>query len=463
MAYFAEADMYNKVIETIKKFNMLNNGENIVVGLSGGADSCALTHILTRLSGKMDLHITAVHINHGIRGEEAERDERSAEEFCRRLNIEFIAYHCDIPSEAAKRGIGEEEAGRLVRYEKFYETAEKKNGAKTAVAHNMNDKAETLIMNLCRGAGMKGLAGIKPVGGSIIRPLIFCTRDEIEKYCDDNNIEYCTDSTNLQNEYTRNKIRNILLPWLSENINPAAGMNMANASELLREEEEYLESKAQEQYKKLLKDSGDGFVSLNADGLASEHSVIRRRVLRIALRSLRPDMRDFGRKHIENAEDILMGDTGRRISLPGGITVSKGYGLINILYDREKQGAFCYDIEPGKKYFIKETESYVLLSLNEEKNIKNAVNICTKKIDYDKIKDKIQLRTRQTGDFISIKNGRKKIKDIFIDDKIPSDKRDSYPLLVCGKSVIIVGDRLGTDYYVGQDTKNILYIYIWEE
>lgn len=455
--------MYNKVIETIKKFNMLNNGENIVVGLSGGADSCALTHILTRLSGKMDLHITAVHINHGIRGEEAERDERSAEEFCRRLNIEFIAYHCDIPSEAAKRGIGEEEAGRLVRYEKFYETAEKKNGAKTAVAHNMNDKAETLIMNLCRGAGMKGLAGIKPVSGSIIRPLIFCTRDEIEKYCDDNNIEYCTDSTNLQNEYTRNKIRNILLPWLSENINPAAGMNMANASELLREEEEYLESKAQEQYKKLLKDSGDGFVSLNADGLASEHGVIRRRVLRIALRSLRPDMRDFGRKHTESAEDILMGDTGRRISLPGGITVSKGYGLINILYDREKQGAFCYDIEPGKKYFIKETESYVLLSLNEEKNIKNAVNICTKKIDYDKIKDKIQLRTRQTGDFISIKNGRKKIKDIFIDDKIPSDKRDSYPLLVCGKSVIIVGDRLGTDYYVGQDTKNILYIYIWEE
>ena len=379
------------------------------------------------------------------------------------MNIEFIAYHCDIPSEAAKRGIGEEEAGRLVRYEKFYETAGKKNGAKTAVAHNMNDKAETLIMNLCRGAGMKGLAGIKPVGGSIIRPLIFCTRDEIEKYCDDNNIEYCTDSTNLQNEYTRNKIRNILLPWLSENINPAAGMNMANASELLREEEEYLESKAQEQYKKLLKDSGDGFVSLNVDGLASEHSVIRRRVLRIALRSLRPDMRDFGRKHTESAEDILMGDTGRRISLPGGITVSKGYGLINILYDREKQGAFCYDIEPGKKYFIKETESYVLLSLNEEKNIKNAVNICTKKIDYDKIKDKIQLRTRQTGDFISIKNGRKKIKDIFIDDKIPSDKRDSYPLLVCGKSVIIVGDRLGTDYYVGQDTKNILYIYIWEE
>lgn len=455
--------MYNKVIETIKKFNMLNNGENVVVGLSGGADSCALTHILARLSEKMDLHITAVHINHGIRGEEAERDERSAEEFCRRLNIEFIAYHCDIPSEAAKRGIGEEEAGRLVRYEKFYETAGKKNGAKTAVAHNMNDKAETLIMNLCRGAGMKGLAGIKPVGGSIIRPLIFCTRDEIEKYCDDNNIEYCTDSTNLQNEYTRNKIRNILLPWLSENINPAAGMNMANASELLREEEEYLESKAQEQYKKLLKDSGDGFVSLNVDGLASEHSVIRRRVLRIALRSLRPDMRDFGRKHTESAEDILMGDTGRRISLPGGITVSKGYGLINILYDREKQGAFCYDIEPGKKYFIKETESYVLLSLNEEKNIKNAVNICTKKIDYDKIKDKIQLRTRQTGDFISIKNGRKKIKDIFIDDKIPSDKRDSYPLLVCGKSVIIVGDRLGTDYYVGQDTKNILYIYIWEE
>ena len=430
--------MYNKVIETIKKFNMLNNGENVVVGLSGGADSCALTHILARLSEKMDLHITAVHINHGIRGEEAERDERSAEEFCRRLNIEFIAYHCDIPSEAAKRGIGEEEAGRLVRYEKFYETAEKKNGAKTAVAHNMNDKAETLIMNLCRGAGMKGLAGIKPVSGSIIRPLIFCTRDEIEKYCDDNNIEYCTDSTNLQNEYTRNKIRNILLPWLSENINPAAAMNMANASELLREEEEYLESKAQEQYKKLLKDSGDGFVSLNADGLASEHGVIRRRVLRIALRSLRPDMRDFGRKHTESAEDILMGDTGRRISLPGGITVSKGYGLINILYDREKQGAFCYDIEPGKKYFIKETESYVLLSLNEEKNIKNAVNICTKKIDYDKIKDKIQLRTRQTGDFISIKNGRKKIKDIFIDDKIPSDKRDSYPLLVCGKSVIIV-------------------------
>lgn len=455
--------MYRKVIETIEKFNMLRQGDSVVVGLSGGADSCALVHILSRLADKMDLNVMAVHVNHGIRGEEADRDEKAAEDFCGRLGVSFMAFHCDIPLESVKRGVGEEEAGRLVRYEKFRETAVKLGQAKIAVAHNMNDRAETFIINLCRGSGMKGLAGINPVSGDIIRPLIFCEREEIEKYCMENSIDYCTDSTNLLNEYTRNKIRNILLPWLNENINSAAADNIASAAELLREEEDYLERLSADRYEKLTDSKGNGFINLKAKGLSEENPVMRKRVLRTALRSIRPDMRDYSRKHIEDAENILMGETGRQINLPGGVTVSKSYGLLKFFSGTERKGSFCYDIAEGEKIFIKETGRYVLLSLNEEKNIKNAAKIYTKKADYDKIKGKIQLRTRQAGDFITIKNGRKKIKDIFIDDKIPAEERDSFPLLACGNSIILAGDRLGMDYYVSGGTKNTLYIYIWEE
>ena len=455
--------MYRKAVETIKKYNMISYGDKIVAGLSGGADSCALLHLLSSLREEFGITILAVHVNHGIRGTEAQRDEEFAGEFCRHLQIGFKAYHCDIPAEAVKRGLGEEETGRLVRYEKFREAVMETGADKIAVAHNLNDCTETFLMNLCRGAGLKGLSGIKPVSGNIIRPLINCSREEIETYCADNMIGFCTDSTNLQNEYTRNKIRNILIPWLKNNINSSADLNIAKTSELLKEEEDYLEGIAYDKYQASVVKSENGLTILKTDSILKEHSVIRNRVLRLALRGLRPDLRDFSRVHIESADSILNGSIGRKVNLPGNITVLKSYEGLELYKGERNYSGFCYDIKIGQKYFIKELDKFVLLSLNYEKKIGKCVNMCTKRADYDKIKGKIQLRTRQAGDTIGIKNGRKKIKDLLIDEKISADKRDKIPLLACGNSVILAGERLGMDYYIQDSTKNVLYIYIWED
>jgi len=458
--------MYNKVLETIEKYNMLSKGGNVVAGLSGGADSSAMVHILAALRDKFNIKITAVHINHGIRGDEAYRDEEISRKFCEGLSIDFLVYHCDIPAEAKKRGMGEEETGRLVRYEKFRETAEKLGGAKIAVAHNTNDMAETLLMHLCRGAGLNGLAGIKPVNNGIIRPLLFCTRAEIEHYCDTNNIAYCTDSTNLKTDYTRNKVRRILLPWLESEINTSAGANIASTAVLLREDENYLEELAEEKYAEYAIRSEMDRVELK-DSLLAEKTVMRKRILRIALKMCRANLKDYSRKHIEGTDDILMGETGRKIDLPGGIYAEKSYDCIKIMRktaEVKNLKNMEYTLEIGEKKYISEIGKWIFLSLNEEKTFSDSTKVYTKKADYDKINSEpIEIRTRRAGDRINIGKGSKKLKDYMIDEKIPSEERDSIPLLACGGRVIAIGGRLGMDFYITEKTKNILYIYMWEE
>ena len=455
--------MFDKAVRTIKKYHMLRKGDSVIAGLSGGADSCALVHILSRLAEKYELKITAVHINHGIRGSEADSDEAFAKAFCEHLGVDFVAYHCDIPALAKKSGMGEEEAGRTVRYEKFRETAERIHADKIAVAHNMNDSTETFVMNLCRGSGLKGLTGIKPVSGNIIRPVLYCSREEIENYCHENGIDYVTDSTNLCNDYTRNKVRNVLLPWLKENINPSADSNISHTAELLKDEEEFLAELAESSFKKHIIKNKDRLVQLNAEGLVAENRVIRRRVLRLALSSVRDDLKDMRRVHVETADDILLGETGRSADLPDGITVTKSYDILEIKKGSEKATGFCYEVIPNKIIHVAETGLNLLVTVNEKKIISNAVNICTKTADYDMIKDKLKLRTRQTGDYISIKGGNKKLKQLFIDEKIPSAERDCIPLLMDGNSAVTAFNRLGRDYYITDKTKNILYIYFWED
>lgn len=457
--------MYSKVIKTIEKYEMLKKGDKVVVGLSGGADSSSLVHILSGLRSEYDLDIIAVHINHGIRGKEADRDETFSKKFCESLGIKFIAYHCDIPNEAKARSMGEEEMGRIIRYEKFREVADKMGGAKIAVAHNQNDVAETLLMHLCRGTGLKGLTGINPVNEEIIRPILYCSRLEIEQYCIDNGIDFCTDSTNLETDYTRNKVRQILLPWLEKEINSASGKNIAMTAEILREEEEYIECLAGRLYSEILIYSDDNKVTINADILMKENVVMRRRVLRIALRTLRKGLKNYGRIHVIDADNVLMGETGREINLPGNITVGKSYGYLNIMAKSiKKASTFEYVVPIGERVYIREINKFIYLSLCEEKNMEvRFSNICTKTADYDRISGEIKLRSRCTGDSIGIRNGRKKLKDLFIDEKIPVCNRDTIPILACGNKVILIGDRLGYDFYIRPETKKVLYIYIWEE
>ncbi|MBR2876507.1 MAG: tRNA lysidine(34) synthetase TilS, partial [Clostridia bacterium] len=238
-----------KAKKAIEKYGMLKNGSKIIVGLSGGADSVCLLHFLHSVKDEYNLTICAAHVNHGIRGEEAVSDSEFAREMANSLNIEFKLSEVDCIEEAELHNETVEEAGRRLRYE-FFDSLRTQESDVIATAHNCNDNAETVIFNVSRGSALNGAKGIPPKRDDrIIRPLIFCTRAEIEGYCEENNLSYVTDSTNLSDDYTRNRIRHIIIPEL-EKINPQAVTAFSRFTEGVRSDCDYLDSVALEAYTK---------------------------------------------------------------------------------------------------------------------------------------------------------------------------------------------------------------------
>ena len=245
--------MKQKVIQTIKKYNLINSGDKIILGVSGGPDSIAMLDILRQLMSELKFDIFVVHINHNIRGKDADEDEKYVKKYCQKYNIKFFAKKIDVPTIAKNEKIGTEEAGRKVRYEYFEEILKETKSNKIAIAHNKNDKVETIIMHLLRGSGISGLKGIEPIrGNKFIKPLIECDRQEIEKYCRENNLQPRIDKTNFENEYTRNKIRNIVIPYIKKEFNPNIIETITRLAEVVSSEDDFIENIANENYKKLL-------------------------------------------------------------------------------------------------------------------------------------------------------------------------------------------------------------------
>lgn len=241
-----------KVLNTIKKYDLIKNGDNIVVGVSGGPDSMALLNVLLNIREKINFEITVAHVNHMIRIE-ADEETKYVQNFCKEKNIECFIKKEKVEEIAKKDKVGTEEAGRKLRYSFFDEVAKKVNANKVATAHNANDNAETVLMNIIRGSGTSGLKGIEPArGNKYIRPLIECTRDEIEEYCEEQHLQPKIDKTNMENIYTRNKIRNILLPYIKENFNPNIVSSLNRLSELALTENNFIEKKVKESYEQVL-------------------------------------------------------------------------------------------------------------------------------------------------------------------------------------------------------------------
>ena len=240
-----------KVLETIKKYNLIEAKDKVLLGVSGGPDSIAMLIILNELSKKLDFEIFVAHINHGIR-EESTDDEKYVENWCEKLGIQFFVLHSKVEEIAKSEKLGLEETGRKVRYDFFDKVSKEVKANKIAVAHNKNDKAETIIMNILRGSGSKGLCGIEPKQGNIIRPLIEIERNEIEEFCEKEKLEPRIDKTNFENEYTRNKIRNIVIPYIKEEFNPNIISSLGRLSEIMSEQEKYIQEETDKQYEKVL-------------------------------------------------------------------------------------------------------------------------------------------------------------------------------------------------------------------
>ena len=445
----------------IRDEGMLKEGDIVVAGISGGADSVCLLHVLNSLKDVIGYDIHAVHVNHMIRGAEADRDEKFVKKLCEKLGIEISAFHIDIPGIAEKTGMSCEEAGRKERYDAFARIAEdyvKNTGRRVriAVAHNKDDMVETVIFNMARGTSLKGLAGIRPVRENIIRPLLFAGRDEIESYLEELGESYCTDSTNLEDDYTRNRIRHVIIPALKD-INQGAVDHIYSAARDTADVYAGIEKKAAEYLASFstqsIQDDIVTAVSFPIIPFELLSDAEQCEAVLAAMEKLAGKRKDITRKHIDMVLDITRGNSGRSVHLPYDISARRTGDTLIL----EVRG--CEDNQGIEGTFKKE-----VFELRGETHFTK--NKYTEIVDYDKIKGVLRVRKPETGDSIVIndKGGRKKLSKLFTDLKVDRVMRESWPVVVDDRDVIWVpGLRLSEAYKLDKSsTKAIRLEYILE-
>lgn len=308
--------MEEAVLKTIKKYNLINANDKIVLGVSGGPDSLFMLNVLNNLKEKMHIELVVAHINHKIR-EEANSEEQFVKEFCEKLGIEFYSKRIEVEKYANNNKIGLEEAGRKVRYEFFEEVCEKSGANKIAVAHNKNDKVETMIMHLLRGSGISGLQGIQPKSNNkIIRPIIEIERSDIEKYCEKHKLEPRIDKSNFDNTYTRNRIRNIVIPYIKQEFNPNFIETMTRLSEVITEENLFLNNLTEEEYKKVLLQKSEKQIVLDLKKFNQLDNILKKRIILYTISVLRGGSQGIEKVHIEDIVKLCQNNIGNKFLIP---------------------------------------------------------------------------------------------------------------------------------------------------
>ena len=309
--------MKEKVLETIKKYNLIENRDKLVLAVSGGPDSIAMLNILNEIKkdGIIDFSFCVAHVNHMIR-EEAKDDEEYVKKYCKENNIDFYSRSIDVQKLANNNKVGTEEAGRYARYRFFDEILEKTGSNKISIAHNKNDKAETIIMNIFRGSGITGLKGIEAKRGKYIRPLIECERFEIENYCEEEKLNPRIDKTNFENTYTRNKIRNILIPYVKKEFNPNIVETLNRLSELVIDEENYIERQVEKIYKELLISESEKEIIINLKSFNSQERVIKSRIILYTITRLFGTSKEIAKVHIDDIIKLCSKNIGNKYLTP---------------------------------------------------------------------------------------------------------------------------------------------------
>ena len=324
-------NLEERILKTIQENNLIEEGDKLVVGVSGGPDSICMLNALINIykndeegvspmakncqKGPSPVAIVVAHVNHMIR-EEAAGDERYVEEFCAQKNIDFYSKSIDVQKFANNNKIGVEEAGRNARYDFFDEVLEKTGANKIAIAHNMNDKIETMIMNAMRGTGISGLKGIEAKRGRYIRPLIDCKRDEIEAYCQENNLNPRIDKTNFENDYTRNKTRNIVIPYIKKEFNPNIIETLNRLSELVFEEEDYIDKQVDKAYGNLLLEESSNQIVLDLKKFNCQEKVIKSRLVLYNITRLFGTSKGIEKIHIEDIIKLCGNNVGNKYLTP---------------------------------------------------------------------------------------------------------------------------------------------------
>lgn len=482
---FSMNAIIKKIYEYIKQNNMLVDCDEVILGLSGGADSVCLLNVLKKYidDNHLSIRIKAIHVNHGIR-ESAAFDEDFSKQLCEGLGVEFIAYHIDAQAVAKDGAMSVEEAGRAERYRLFAEACSSSN-SKIAVAHHMNDQAETVLMNLARGGMLRGLAGIKPVRDNIIRPLLCITRAEIESINAELKQNFVTDETNLSNDYTRNAIRNQILPVLSEKVNSAAIPNIARAANGLSDVYDYIREEADKAFRVYVEYVGDISGSSTNGGLLIRvdndfnrlHRVIKSELVYRCIARLSGKQKDVYRAHVEAVLALELAEISSEANICYGVVAVRTYNGIELGLGHREHALddMIIEVKPGvnlsyelnREIFIEglglvNAKAIEITFSKKDKNFHDySTGLYEKMFDYDKINGKLQIRFKQPEDkiIISKTGGEKKLSRVFIDKKIPSHLRDCVLVVAENNSILwAVGVRRSEGALIEDATVNTMKI-----
>lgn len=461
--------MLDKVLKTIQRYDMIAPGDKVLVGVSGGADSTALLHALKMLQTAVNMEIFVVHVHHGLRGEAADEDAHFVEELCRNWSIPFYLKKANVRQIAGQWGVSEEEAGRSVRYSFFDEVLTGIQGQKIALAHHQDDQAETILHNIIRGTGLKGLGGMKPIrDGKYIRPFLEVSRSEILNYCTIHCIAYQEDASNNDLIYTRNRIRHQLIPMIEEQFNPDFKASLTRMSEIIREDEAFLS-----QYCRQLYEEHVGWekntVKIPLPFLLGCPLAVQRRLVRLGLEKFNQQLSGIQHVHVDAVlKAAKHSKTGAVIKLPGRISAFKNYDALEISRDisSEAVSPFWYQLDIPGEVYIPELDVRIWVREAAKENVYRSCRRCIY-IDRDQLQGKLAVRSRRNGDRFKPfgMKGTKKLSDYFIDQKIPKNRRDKIPLVVDESNIVwVAGCQIHEDYKINQNTQNVIELGVdWVE
>ena len=446
--------MLNKFLKTIEKYNMLSKGDSVTVALSGGADSVALLLALKKIEADYSLSLDACHVNHNLRGEEAKRDENFCVELCKRVGVPLNVASVDVLSKSREEKTSTEMAARDLRYEALESFAK----GKIATAHTLSDSMETSIFNFTRGTGLKGLCGITPARGNIIRPLIDVTREEIEEFLKGEGQSFVNDSTNFENIYSRNKIRNIVLPVLKE-LNPSVLATYEKNREMLTEEEDFLDEEAE----KALKEAENPDGSLDCRKLSGKHTAIRRRAIFKYFILLGASC-DY--KKVKLIDDMLLSGGDIEIREDTFAHIRQGKLSLN-RKNQELSGEMQVVIDGKKPQSFKFGNKIVTFTPLTGEERKFSVNLGKKAfknhMDCDKLNFEVLIRTRKPGDSFEPAGRKvtKTLKKLFNESRLLPDERDGLLILESqGRIAFIEGFGCAECCKITEDTASAVEISI---
>jgi len=451
--------MEKKVLKNIIEYGMVETGDTILAAVSGGPDSMAMLMSLVNLRERLGFRLAIAHVNHGVRGELADRDQRFVEETAGKLNIPYHTINVDMVAHGKELGISSEEAGRLLRYDFFRKVLAGYGKGRIAVAHNMNDQAETVLFRIMRGTGIDGLKGMSFNQDDVIRPLLNITRDEIEGYIKDNGIQTVEDHTNLQTVYTRNRIRLELLPYIMENFNPNIIEGLFRMSLLATEDSTIIEDAVEKKYNSVVKNKSYNSIIFSGSHFMMESTPLKKRLIRKAVLGIKGTLHGIEEKHISSVLELFQnGRTGSTLDLPGGIIARVSYDELSIERSRSAR-----EVLPEVRITLGDnmiTEWGLLIKVeNTERAETDGRGKFTVTIDGDKLEGTMILRQRRDGDRFSPVGliGSKKLKDYFIDRKVPRDQRDTIPIISDSKGIVWVAGH-SVDKRVAADVKTINHL-----